>query len=681
MKCTRNAILVVAYILLSFATTNAIDVPNTMSYQGRLLDELGNPVDDMPMMTFAIYHDQSSGSPFWQETHQSVMVQNGIFSVILGSQGNPIPDSAFASTECWLEISVNDETLLPRTLLTATPFTFAASTVKGDMETAPGKLTITDASKGGGYMELYSASYGNDLLIINGSPSDQGRFGLYDYSPESPMMEMRADGNTRDFSIYTGEPGDEGHISFFDMSGGGPDTCLQLSFSPSSGARIRMGEPIDDGSNDLEMRTIPSIGATFRMGEPIDDGSNGLEMRTFLSGEASIQMGEGDLHPLCEINSAPTSGATIRMFNPQPEPPGELSMELTNEGLMFSGDNRMVQFTDPSDSRSLVEISSSTSSGASILMFNPQPEPPGDAVMELYRQALSFKNDCSGKLSLRTSYAKCGMAVDDTSGETLMVAYDQGIFFKASLGKADYDAYLTPTGFKLAEGAVAGHVMTSDANGIGSWQPVGASSSCGVSQGVDSSDDDTLYSSSTKTIMSQSIDCPADGYVLAMASCDGTIKHFSGSPRFIFGITDTEGSLPSDQRKEWWVDFASGVTGPISEVISVQKIFPVTAGANTFYFSGYRSLSSFTSDSCYIDNKTFSLVYIPYSYGTVETATYGRDEADYDEAMPSEFHETDPAVTTGDLVSTASSTDIERIRQLEGIVQELSRRIEQLESQ
>lgn len=83
------------------------------------------------------------GNPLWQET-QNVEVVDGLFDVNLGSV-NPIPDSALSvnlDDSIYLEVTINGETLEPRTKFTAVPFSFQTKRVKGDIFTGPNSLTL-----------------------------------------------------------------------------------------------------------------------------------------------------------------------------------------------------------------------------------------------------------------------------------------------------------------------------------------------------------------------------------------------------------------------------------------------------------------------------------------------------------------------------------------------------------
>ena len=65
--------------------TEAITIPQMLSYQGKLTDTLGQPVPNgsYPML-FLLYTTPSGGSAFWSE-NQTVSVRAGLFSVLLGS--------------------------------------------------------------------------------------------------------------------------------------------------------------------------------------------------------------------------------------------------------------------------------------------------------------------------------------------------------------------------------------------------------------------------------------------------------------------------------------------------------------------------------------------------------------------------------------------------------------------
>jgi hypothetical protein len=101
-------------------TAGAFSVPTTMTYQGRLTDNSPQqvPVDGTVEMTFSIWDADTGGSLLWSEPQfgtVTVYPVKGVFNVLLGSYGVPLPPSVFAGGAVrYLEITVGGETLAPR---------------------------------------------------------------------------------------------------------------------------------------------------------------------------------------------------------------------------------------------------------------------------------------------------------------------------------------------------------------------------------------------------------------------------------------------------------------------------------------------------------------------------------------------------------------------------------------
>jgi hypothetical protein len=124
-----SAILFLCVIAYTQVTVNDTRLsPRLLNYQGYLTDDEGIPVTDPALsMTFSIYDALTSGNLKWTETQSSVDVDKGVFSVILGS-GTPIPDSVFVGgTDCWLELTVDGQTLSPRTRITSVGYAYTST--------------------------------------------------------------------------------------------------------------------------------------------------------------------------------------------------------------------------------------------------------------------------------------------------------------------------------------------------------------------------------------------------------------------------------------------------------------------------------------------------------------------------------------------------------------------------
>lgn len=62
-------------------------MPETLSFQGRLTDDKGNPVNAPTDLTFRLYTAESGGTPAWTEVKSGVPVTGGLYGVLLGGSG------------------------------------------------------------------------------------------------------------------------------------------------------------------------------------------------------------------------------------------------------------------------------------------------------------------------------------------------------------------------------------------------------------------------------------------------------------------------------------------------------------------------------------------------------------------------------------------------------------------
>lgn len=100
-------------------------VPNTLTYSGYLTDEKGAPINDTRSLTFAMYDRERGGRLLWRETHQSVKIEKGLFSVELGNEQSI--SRGLSVSPVWLGITIGDgRELTPRKKLTAAPFAIRA---------------------------------------------------------------------------------------------------------------------------------------------------------------------------------------------------------------------------------------------------------------------------------------------------------------------------------------------------------------------------------------------------------------------------------------------------------------------------------------------------------------------------------------------------------------------------
>ena len=120
----------VVVIVAALPIAGFCEVPQKIGYQGKLTDDLGNPLDGDYMMVFSIYDAPSGGTVLWGEA-QTVTVANGIFNVQIGQDpiGNPFPANLLDGSR-WLGVTVGeDDEMTPRQPLTSVPYALQAGSI------------------------------------------------------------------------------------------------------------------------------------------------------------------------------------------------------------------------------------------------------------------------------------------------------------------------------------------------------------------------------------------------------------------------------------------------------------------------------------------------------------------------------------------------------------------------
>jgi hypothetical protein len=133
----RISLLLVGALLCLVSSIFA-EVPQMMNYQGRLIDNLGNPAADGDhQLVFTIYN--ASEDIVWQETHGAVHTTNGLFNVLLGggdhSSYGELTAEVFSDSTRWLGITIGaygvDPEVDPRTKIITVPYAYRVATVDG----------------------------------------------------------------------------------------------------------------------------------------------------------------------------------------------------------------------------------------------------------------------------------------------------------------------------------------------------------------------------------------------------------------------------------------------------------------------------------------------------------------------------------------------------------------------
>ena len=117
-------------------------IPRVFNYQGSLRDDQDRPMPDASYpATFAIYENESGGSPIWVEI-QDVLTVNGFFNVFLGTR---TAININFDRQYWLEVKFGDGNPFRRTPLSSVPT--ALNTIHAIYsDTSQITLTVLDGS-------------------------------------------------------------------------------------------------------------------------------------------------------------------------------------------------------------------------------------------------------------------------------------------------------------------------------------------------------------------------------------------------------------------------------------------------------------------------------------------------------------------------------------------------------
>lgn len=175
--------------------------------------------------------------------------------------------------------------------------------------------------------------------------------------------------------------------------------------------------------------------------------------------------------------------------------------------------------------------------------------------------------------------------------------------------------------------------------------------------------------SSLTTILSESINCPMDGYVMVFGSFEAEVNHSGGAnSTLLAGVSELADALPPDQNKRWTVP-GNSANSLNRNTISAGKIFAVTAGEETFHMLAMRTEGA---DDFLISQMTLSLVFIPRAYGVVSGAEFVPDMANTAAASAK------PGNSPGVMIARKSATRTETRTELERQAAEIASLKEQV---
>jgi hypothetical protein len=175
-------------------------------------------------------------------------------------------------------------------------------------------------------------------------------------------------------------------------------------------------------------------------------------------------------------------------------------------------------------------------------------------------------------------------------------------------------------------------------------------------------------------INSVTINAPADGFVLVLATAEVTVNHSAGfSSSVLLGVSDSPTAFDSNTDIEIRLD-ADVLTGPFDYPFTAHAIYPVTAGANTFYFLG--DDNSTAGPTFLILDRQLTAIYFPTSYGSIARSSGNN--------IPDEMSPITMPLNSYDLVAEKNASlqaDLDRqqreIQEMRELMNEMKRQLDQ----
>lgn len=349
--------------------------PGVFTYQGRLLqnDGIEAPVDGTIDIVFTIWSGPSGDSgatALWSEQWNGVSLSNGVFNVLLGSNGSPLDPADFQGDQTlFLELEINGETLSPRQQMGSVPFA---------MVDEPGN-------------ELQDLSRTGDTLQLTESPATVD---LSDYLDNTDNQALSLSGSQLELTSEDGV--DIVDLAFLDnppqdLAIELPSNTLSLSDDPTP---VDLSPYLDNTDN----QSLIIVGNELRLTS--DDGEDVIDLSPYLdntdgqtlslSGVDLTISGSGsmvDLGPFLDNTDNQVlsiSGSQLRLTSDDGDDIVDLSglgsdsqtLTLSGTSLSISGSGSTVDlaaFLDNTDQQSLALSGNTLSISGSASTINLAP--------------------------------------------------------------------------------------------------------------------------------------------------------------------------------------------------------------------------------------------------------------------------------------------------------------------
>lgn len=273
----------VLLMILSFSLASA-EVPKMINYQGKLTTPKGKLVDGVFSMVFSIYDSSTGGTALWTETQDSVKVENGIFSVLLGSV-EEIPDSVFDGDVRHFGVKVGDDSeMTPRKAILSVGYAYKSmrSDTASTADTANVAMYANDA-------DMVDGIDGSDFVQTAGDQTIGG-MKTFENIPVLPASDPTTDNQAVRKAYVDGivsQTGGWRHSGAQVFSGTGPTDWTDLDLSSyvgsnyalvlikvkgASGSSVNVFKPNGDADEYWRCSDLSDMGAQGHKGECAEAG-------------------------------------------------------------------------------------------------------------------------------------------------------------------------------------------------------------------------------------------------------------------------------------------------------------------------------------------------------------------------------------------------------------------------
>ncbi len=212
----RKAIHLIGIVLLLtlLASSLSAQVPRTISYQGRLTNDTGTPLNATYSITFSLYDVATGGTALWSET-KDVAVSQGLLSTALGDTA-PFGDTIAFDRPYFLGLKLGSgDEMTPRQPFQSAPYALALPGVTVD---ADGNVIFTGSTP--------------KHIICDG-----GSVGIGTTAPQSRLHVAGGDVKVQNGGNNAGE-------------GGAVFLCANPGYAPGAGMQFGLefaGDGVDSG--------------------------------------------------------------------------------------------------------------------------------------------------------------------------------------------------------------------------------------------------------------------------------------------------------------------------------------------------------------------------------------------------------------------------------------------------